>query len=229
MMTSRNGDDPGTRDHPGARNYPKGERRRAQIIQAAFQAFGTVGYRNASMLQLAADCGVSRAGLLHHFPTKESLLEAVLEQREVQDGERFFPRGAAARDGLEFLAGLVRLVAYNQANPGIVSLFAVLSAEASDPSHPAHAYFVARYERTRASMQRSIDDLAARKLLRDHVDPADVAVDLIALMDGLQIQWLLAPDRVDMPARFRARLCDIVAVPIPDQRPLGTNAGGCAG
>ena len=213
-MTSRNGGEPGTRP-AGARNYPKGERRRAQIIQAAFQMFGTIGYRNASMLQLAADCGVSRAGLLHHFPTKESLLEAVLEERERQDGERFFPAGMAARDGLEFFASMVRLVANNQANPGIVSLFAILSAEASDPGHPAHAYFVARYERTRISMQRAIDDLAARRLLRAHVDPADVAMDLIALMDGLQIQWLLAPDRVDMPARLRARLHDVLAVELP--------------
>lgn len=197
----------------GARHYPKGERRRAQIIKAAFEAFGTVGYRNASMLQLAADCGVSRAGLLHHFPTKEALLAAVLEERELRDDATFFPAGV--RDGLEFFAGLVRLVAHNQANPGIVSLFAVLSAEASDPNHPAHAYFVARYERTRAATQRAIDDLAARNLLRDHVDPTGVAIDIVALLDGLQIQRLLAPDRVDMPTRLRARLHDIIAVELP--------------
>ncbi|HEY4458313.1 MAG TPA: TetR/AcrR family transcriptional regulator [Pseudonocardiaceae bacterium] len=205
-------------DAAGARNYPKGERRRAQIIHAAFQAFGTVGYRNTSMLQLAADCGVSRAGLLHHFPTKESLLEAVLEQRERQDNDTFFS-AAGTRDGLEYFASLVRLVAYNQANPGIVSLFAVLSAEASDPAHPAHAYFVARYERARVAIQRAVDDLAARKLLRAHVDPGDVAVDLIALMDGLQIQWLLAPGRVDMPTRLRARLRDVIAVELPAEDP----------
>jgi AcrR family transcriptional regulator len=215
-MSARNSHTPGTRDNSaGARNYPKGERRRAQIIQAAFQAFGAIGYRNASMLQLAADCGVSRAGLLHHFPTKESLLQAVLAQRELQDDAEFFPGDAATRDGLAFFASMVRLVAHNQANPGIVNLFAVLSAEASDPSHPAHAYFVTRYERTRTAMQRAIDDLAARDLLREHVDPADAAIDLIALMDGLQIQWLLAPDRVDMPVRLRARLRDIIAVELP--------------
>ena len=198
----------------GARNYPKGERRRAQIIQAAFQAFGTLGYRNASMLQLAADCGVSRAGLLHHFPTKESLLAAVLAQRELQDDARFFPPDAT-RDGLAYFASMIKLVAHNQANPGIISLFAVLSAEASDPSHPAHEYFVTRYEKTRTDLQRAIDDLAARKLLREHVDPDGVAIDLIALLDGLQIQWLLAPERIDMPARLRARLHDLIAVDLP--------------
>ena len=37
------------------------------------------------------------------------------------------------RDGLEYFASMIRLVAHNQANPGIVSLFAVLSSEASAP------------------------------------------------------------------------------------------------
>ncbi|MFJ4637924.1 TetR/AcrR family transcriptional regulator [Streptomyces hygroscopicus] len=201
---------------PGVpRNYPKGERRRAQIIEAAFTAFGTVGYRNASMVRLAAACGVSRAGLLHHFPTKESLLAAVLEQRERQDDERFFQAGEAARDGLEYFASMIRLVAHNQANPGIVSLFAVLSSEASAPDHPAHPYFVARYQRARRAMRSAVDDLARRQLLRPHVDPAGLPVDLIALIDGLQIQWLLDPHAIDMPERLRARLRDIISVELP--------------
>ena len=47
-------------------------------MESAFTAFGTIGYWNTTLAQIAQDCGVTRAGLLHHFPTKESLLEAVL-------------------------------------------------------------------------------------------------------------------------------------------------------
>jgi AcrR family transcriptional regulator len=195
-------------------NYPKGERRRAQIIHAAFEAFGAVGYRSASMVQIAADCGVSRAGLLHHFPTKESLLEAVLKERDRLDFEQFF-QGGTSDDGLDYLARTVRLVEHNAANPGIVSLFAVLSTEASDPAHPAHQYFRERYERSRAWMRRAVRDLAARGLLRAHVEPDGLEVDVFALIDGLQVQWLLHPEVVDMPARLRARLRDILTVEIP--------------
>jgi AcrR family transcriptional regulator len=195
-------------------NYPKGERRRTQILDAAFRAFGTVGYRSASMLQIAADCGVSRAGLLHHFPTKESLLEAVLKERDRLDHERFF-QGGRSDDGLDYLARFVRLVEHNAANPGIVGLFAMLSAEASDPAHPAHAYFQERYRRSRGWMRRAIADLATRGHLRPHVDPAGLDVDLLALIDGLQVQWLLDPASVDMPERLRARLGDLLAVPLP--------------
>ena len=58
---------------PHGRMYSKGARKRAEIVSAAFEAFSVSGYRNASMVQIAAHCGVSRAGLAHHFPTKETL------------------------------------------------------------------------------------------------------------------------------------------------------------
>ncbi|MDT0395705.1 MULTISPECIES: TetR/AcrR family transcriptional regulator [Streptomyces] len=202
----------------GARNYPKGERRRAQIIEAAFTAFGQVGYRNASMVQLAAACGVSRAGLLHHFPTKEALLEAVLAQRELQDDAHFFNSGAAAQaaeDGLEYFAGLIRLLAHNQENPTIVSLFAVLSSEATAPDHPARPYFVARYDRVRREAQTALENLSRRGLLRSHVDAEYLPASLLAMIDGLQVQWLLDPQAIDMPTQLRARLREIIHAEIP--------------
>jgi len=194
-------------------NYPKGERRRAQIIHAAFEAFGTVGYRSASMVQIAADCGVSRAGLLHHFPTKESLLEAVLVERDRLDHEQFF-RGGTSDDGLDYLARMVRLVEHNAAHPGIVSLFAVLSSEASDPRHPAHGYFQARYARSRGWLQRAFADLERRGMLRPGVPAAGLDAEFISLMDGLQVQWLLQPDAVDMPGRVRAFLGRVLTEPL---------------
>ncbi|GAP55221.1 HTH-type transcriptional regulator RutR [Arthrobacter sp. Hiyo6] len=138
-----------TSDRPKARGpYAKGEVRRAQILKAAFEAFATVGYRNASLLQMAGDCGVTRTALLHYFPTKEALLEAVLEERDRKADELYFSGAPQeSSDGLEYFTRLIKVVEHNARNPGIVSLFAVLSTEASDISHPAHAYFIARYER----------------------------------------------------------------------------------
>ena len=62
--------------------YAKGDARRELIVDVASEIFGTQGFRAATMLQIAAACGISRTGLLHHFPTKESLLEAVLARRD---------------------------------------------------------------------------------------------------------------------------------------------------
>jgi BetI-type transcriptional repressor, C-terminal len=110
---------------------------------------------------------------------------------------------------------MIRLLAHNQANPLIVSLFAMLSSEATAADHPARPYFVARYERTRGEMQSAVDDLARRDLLRPHVDPSRLAVDLIAFIDGLQIQWLLSPDVIDMPDHLRTMLRSLISVELP--------------
>lgn len=193
-----------------SRTYPKGERRRAEIIAAAFAAFAAGGYRGASMVQIAAACGVSRAGLLHHFPAKELLLAAVLEERDRVNGELFFVDVDPRRDGIEYLEHLLRLVAHNAGQRELVQLFATLSSEAADPTHPAHAYFVDRYRLLEDDFDLALREVAGRGLLQPGVDLDGVARDLIALIDGLQVQWLLDPAGIDLAARVRRRLREVV-------------------
>lgn len=202
--------------------YATGRARRERIIAAATELFGRVGFNGATMLEVAAECGISRAGLSHHFPTKESLLEAVLETRDAEDLERFRRNGSGGRDGLGILGGMVDLAAHNSAVPGIIGLYAVLSAEASEPAHPAHGYFVARYERIRHGTALALKRARDAGFLRDGVAPELAAIELVALMDGLQIQWLLAPDSVDMAAAIRHRIEELLTVSLP--RPLPASA-----
>ncbi|HEU0183336.1 MAG TPA: TetR/AcrR family transcriptional regulator [Agromyces mariniharenae] len=204
-----------SRSTTNGRGYPKGERRKAEIVEAAFAAFASQGFRNASMVQIAAACGVSRAGLVHHFPTKEALLAAVLEERDRVNGELFFDGFDAGRDGLDYFSRLLRLIEHNTSQRGIVSLFAVLSTEAADPDHPAHDYFVARYEWLRRDIRDALGELRRSGRIRPGVDVAGVESDLIALIDGLQVQWLLDPRSVDIPGRLRHRLAEFVTVAIP--------------
>ncbi|UOE45608.1 TetR/AcrR family transcriptional regulator [Agromyces larvae] len=195
--------------------YAKGDRRRADIVAAAFDAFAGNGFRHASMVQIAAACGVSRAGLAHHFPSKETLLAAVLAERDRQNDARFFAGADPSRDGFDYLARLVRAVEHNATQRGIVSLFAVLSTEASDPEHPAHATFAARYDGLRRDLRDAFGELDRRGLLRDTVAVAGLESEVIALIDGLQVQWLLDERSVDMGERLRHRLGEIVRVPLP--------------
>lgn len=53
---------------------------RAKLIAAAREAFGTVGYADASMDDFTAACGLTRGALYHHFGDKKGLLEAVIMQ-----------------------------------------------------------------------------------------------------------------------------------------------------
>lgn len=186
--------------------YAKGRAKREAIIQAAIGLFGEVGYHAASLRDIAARADLSHPGLLHHFPTKDALLAAVLAHRDEVDNEAIAEDVAQGRSGVE---AFLRLVGRNARRRPVVELYAALSAEATSPDHPAHAYFAARYELTVQQCTLAFAELQRAGALRAWVDPAWAGRALVALTDGLQVQWLLsldgpASERVDMERDLRA-------------------------
>ncbi|MFJ6158604.1 TetR/AcrR family transcriptional regulator [Pseudarthrobacter sp. NPDC092184] len=178
-------------------SYAKTEARRQEILAAAFEVFSTSGYRAGSLKDVADKVGLSQAGLLHHFPSKEALLEALLTLRDEESAERL---GTSEAKGMDLLRGLVELTRYNTTIPGLVSLYCVLSAEATDPDHPAHEYFLRRYTWVREIIAEAFEEVGRQGRLRPGVVPLAATRQLVALMDGLQVQWLLDKESVDMPA-----------------------------
>jgi len=181
--------------------YAKTRERRKAILDAALEVFSEGGYRAGSLREIAQRVGISEAGLLHHFPNKGALLEAVLDHRDDRSREMV---PLESGDGAAMMRGLIRLAEYNASVPGVVELYCTLSAEATSSDHPAHGYFVRRYVYTRTNIERGFANLADRGLLRPGVTPYRCAVALIALMDGLQVQWLLDRSVVDMADELRA-------------------------
>ena len=189
------------------RGYANGRARRQLILDEATALFGEVGYRAASLREIATRVGISHPGLLHHFPAKQALLLAVLEHRDAVDAERF---GLDHLQGVELLRHMVDLVEFNATRPGIVELYCVLSAESTALDHPAHAFFVSRYARSVEQCAGGFEGAQAAGLLRPGIDPDAAARAFVALMDGLQVQWLLDRDSVDMAAVLRATLAQLV-------------------
>jgi AcrR family transcriptional regulator len=186
--------------------YAKTEQRRQEILSAAFEVFSTSGYRAGSIQDIADKIGLTKTGLLHHFPSKEALLEAVLTLR---DEDSWAAAGIVTDNGMETLNGIVRLVHNNTQVPGLVALHCVLSAESTDPTHPAHEYFQRRYDWVREVGGQAFADLDRRGKLRHGIAPAAAARQLVALMDGLQVQWLLDNNSVDMAGELKTFLCSI--------------------
>ena len=173
--------------------------------------YGEVGYRGASLREIAARSGISHPGLMHHFPTKESLLLAVLAHRDEVDSE-WLSMGETT--GMDTLRRLVALVSLNATRRGIVELFAVLSAEATSPDHPAHAFFVGRYRNAVEAAELTYAQVRDEGGLRPGIDPGAAARQLIALMDGLQMQWLLDDRSTDMAGVVRAHIEAQLTVPL---------------
>lgn len=208
-----------TQDSPRAsrRGYAKGRAKRQEILEVALRIFGEGGFSEASMSQIAEQCSLSRAGLHHYFPSKVSILFAVLEWRDSKDRDRFRANGSSHQDGLGVLRGMVDLAAHNATVPGLIGLYTRLAAEATAPDHPSHDYFVERYQRIRSETAWALSKVRTAGYLRDDVDIDDTAVTLNAMMDGLQVQWLLQPDAVDMAAQLRRAIQGLLTVPLYEE------------
>ncbi|WP_018491193.1 MULTISPECIES: TetR/AcrR family transcriptional regulator [unclassified Streptomyces] len=217
----------------------KGERTRARILDAAAELFSRSGFNAVSLRDIAAHAGLTHAGLLHHFPGKDRLLLEVLERRDLLDARELFPGllrpGSPAPEPARRLRLLLELVARNSRTPGLVALYAKVSAEATDPDHPAHAYFARRYRYLRTELTGIVAGLQRAAGAGDAVDPGAAAGQLLALMDGLQTQWLLEPEAVPMEALVRDFLDRLGLLPADGaagadstgtQAGDGTEAGG---
>ena len=114
--------------------------RRNEILKAAVECFGTLGYYGTSLQRIATKVGLTKAGILHYVGSKEGLLTAVLD--DMYDRETEDVTADMVRRDSPLIADMWRgIVAINAKRPDLVHMFSTLSAEALDPDHPAHDYF----------------------------------------------------------------------------------------
>lgn len=175
----------------------RSEQRRQEILRAATATFGARGYRNGSLGEIADQVGITHAGILHHFGSKHRLLLEVLDYRDQVDVEQL--EGQHPPEGLPLFQHLVETARKNTTRPGIVQTYAVLSADSVTEDHPAQDYFRDRFAGLRALIARSLTQLCDPDAM-----PSDTAIDtaasaIIGAMDGLQVQWLLDDNAVDLP------------------------------
>jgi AcrR family transcriptional regulator len=175
---------------------PETERKRKEILRAAIETFGTKGSANGTLADIAEQVGITHAGVLHHFGSKQNLLLEVLEFRDQDDvahlEDQRIPGGPA------LFAHLVATAQRNALRPGIVQVYTVLSAESVTDDHPARAYFEERYRVLRHEVDAAFRELCAQEGVSDPAAIDKASASILAVMDGLQLQWLLDPTAIDL-------------------------------
>ncbi|WP_158864012.1 TetR/AcrR family transcriptional regulator [Leifsonia sp. AG29] len=204
---------------PKKGSYAKGIAKREEILTRALEVFAEKGYRKASLREIAESVGLSQAGLLHHFSSKEELFAEVLRKRDEVDtrGEGL---DAARQDAF---AGLTRVIRHNAEVPGLVQLYATISAEAADPDHPGHDYFVERYASIVGALEAYIRSEQDAGRVRSDVDARQLARLSVAVADGMQVQWML-DDTADMVSAVESFWSLLAAAPSASAPPEGRDS-----
>ncbi|KRA38183.1 MULTISPECIES: TetR/AcrR family transcriptional regulator [unclassified Nocardioides] len=178
--------------------YAKGIARRAEILQVALDLFEREGMAGTSLRKIAKESGISLAGLMHYFPSRDVLLTEVL--RDVDDrAEAAYAEFGASIDIGDYLA---KVMDVNAAEPARVKLYVSMVVAATTPGHPAAEYFRDRFVRLREVIALMVAEQRTEPGAGAHLDPDFIATSIVAAADGIQNQWL--HDRsIDMGAHIR--------------------------
>ena len=171
---------------PYATLLAKGEDRKLRILNVAERLLARHGWRNTSLAQIAKEAGVSPAGLLHHFESKEQLLNSVLDARDADDDIH------ADRSG-DLVTQICRVAERFDRAPELVGTFTVLLIENIAPDAPLHDRLLARQREAVQIVAGLIERGQQAGLYRTDFDAAIKAVEILAFVNGMETAWLLDP------------------------------------
>jgi len=170
---------------PYATLLAKGEDRRQRILSVAERLLARNGWRNTSLAQIAKEAGVTPAGLLHHFESKEQLLNAVLDARDADDEIH-----ADYRSG-DLIAELSRVPERFERAPELIGTFTVLLVENIAPDAPLHDRMHRRYSDAVDIITDIIKRGQSDGQFRQDLDAPSKAVEILAFITGMETLWLL--------------------------------------
>ncbi|MEV5407452.1 helix-turn-helix domain-containing protein [Thermopolyspora sp. NPDC052614] len=202
----------------------RGVERRKAIIDAAIELFSRQGYRGTGISAVAEAAGVTAPAVLHHFGSKERLLEAVINEIDRRALERVAEY--AGLDPLSALQAIVRDVEFTVAAPGPARLYTVLEAENLEPDDPLNETFRTRSRQLRHHLGLLLRDGVEAGQIRADVDTDLIAQEIVAFLEGSQLMWLLDPE-VDLVGLCRSYI-DGVVMRIAADAGSGSAAKGSA-
>ncbi|HEV2980656.1 MAG TPA: TetR/AcrR family transcriptional regulator [Solirubrobacteraceae bacterium] len=170
---------------------------REQLLQGAIECLRTKGYSRTTARDIAAAAGANLASIGYHFGSKEALLnEAIMrtcDQWTERLGEAAFSGGANSPLDQMSASWVAMRESFDELRPVLVGLIEAVaqSAWSDELRDKLAAHYLASRERVAAMVRQSLGE----ELERDGVDPRVVASFLIAVCDGLVLQWLLDPDQ----------------------------------
>ncbi|MFI7633238.1 TetR/AcrR family transcriptional regulator [Nonomuraea sp. NPDC049400] len=171
---------------------------RTRVLETATRLFYAEGVHSVGIDRIIAEAGVAKATFYHHFPSKDDLVRAYVEEQSSL--QRTVVATMRAGSPRETLQAIFAFMCDFGAGPGYRGCpFVNTAAEYPDPAHPVRQA-IAEHRRWNRDLYRDL--LAAD----GHPDAERTADILLLLRDGLVVGFDL-----DDPAAVRAAVHEALA------------------
>lgn len=196
------------KQRPYDRLLTKGEDRKQLILDATQRLVVRHGWRGITLAQIAREAGVSPAGLLHHFESKEQLLHAALDARDAYDATHFDAGG-------DIIEQMGLLEARFREVPELIGTYGVLLMENLDPEAPLHGRLLDKQGSNVDEVAQEIRRGQREGRYRTDIDPTAKAVEVLAFLHGIEAMWLLdaTVPLAEVFREYTATLIQRLAVP----------------
>jgi AcrR family transcriptional regulator len=178
------------RPGPKPKSSSKGLETRDRIVDVAVRVIARNGARGTSLSDIAAAAGVSQAGLLYHFGSKEALLNAVMDRHLAFTEEWLW--GSGPDLGLQILQIIAEHMASWRDRPQGASVYNILGMNTVMLAD-LHPRLAQGYRPTIERVAATFRAAQQRGEMRDDVDPHLKAMEIIAFTYGLEAAWLVNP------------------------------------
>jgi len=188
---------------------------RGDLLAAGTAEFARRGFHGARLAEIAQAVGVSKSSLLHHFATKQDLLEAVLGQLDLElDGDPGEPSLTPPVRLQRIIGATIGTDIEATAAAQQIEALIVLTSEASARRNPMHAWWADKLRGRRQHLAADIHELRRAKQESDTNSlwpaPERAALWIYAARHGLRIQWLY-DDSVDARNVLRTLASALIA------------------
>lgn len=167
------------------------EEQRRRILDAAIVCFARGGFHATGMQAVCAEAGMSPGALYRYFPSKDAIIEAIVERDRAEIPQQLAPL-LDAEDVVGALIGSARAFLVGTLKPESLPMFPELSAEAG--RNPAVREIVMRCDEVVADI---VARVIKRGMQKGQIDPSLDAREatrfLMALTDGVLMRLLLEP------------------------------------
>ena len=169
--------------HARSRLTPKGERTRARIIDAAARLVHERGAAATTLEDVRAAADVSGSQLYHYFADKEDLLQAVISHQADVIVASQEQADLATAEGLRAWRDMVIAAARSGDARGGCPLGS-LGSQLAEADPDARALVAAGFGRWSAAIAAGLRALHAARPLPAGINPDDLAVTLLAALQG---------------------------------------------